>query len=214
MASLVAVADMAGVSKDVARTKMDVMYEKHLRTVQPSVSDLNVLCHGDGWVNNMLFRGHEVRLIDFQMTRYAPPAFDVAFLLHLSLPRRLRQAALPSFLCHYYVSLGRTLRQHDVDVAQVLPWRDFCASFRQFRDSAVLFSALNHSLSLMSGEVLKTVMQTSGYEGFKVFMTQDRNDEARKSFQADSAFSEWVGDDLRDIVDDFVLPDIEQPSIQ
>ena len=44
-------------------------------------SEYNVLTHCDFWTNNMLFRGDEARLIDFQLTYFTSPVVDLMLFL-------------------------------------------------------------------------------------------------------------------------------------
>ncbi|XP_053635501.2 uncharacterized protein [Cherax quadricarinatus] len=68
----------------------------------------DVICHGDCWNNNMLFRYNkegdpvEVMLLDLQLNRVASPATDLSYLLYTSLHGRDRQANWQDFLSSYY----------------------------------------------------------------------------------------------------------------
>nr|XP_053635499.1 uncharacterized protein LOC128690800 [Cherax quadricarinatus] len=68
----------------------------------------DVICHGDCWNNNMLFRYNkegdpvEVMLLDLQLNRVASPATDLNYFLYTSLHGRDRQANWQDFLTCYY----------------------------------------------------------------------------------------------------------------
>ncbi|ROT71080.1 hypothetical protein C7M84_010599 [Penaeus vannamei] len=67
-----------------------------------------VLCHGDCWNNNVLFRYNEegvpveVMLLDLQMCRLASLATDLTYLFHTSLEGHVRKTNLESFLDTYF----------------------------------------------------------------------------------------------------------------
>lgn len=66
-------------------------------TMRRNENGLNVLVHGDFWLNNIMFKRHSnsIRFLDFQLTIFASPAID----LHL-------------FICS---SLTHDVRMHHVD---------------------------------------------------------------------------------------------------
>ncbi|XP_069690916.1 uncharacterized protein [Periplaneta americana] len=69
----------------------DTVMEKWRLAVTRNDEELNVLCHGDLWLNNMMFRYsddtgevEEVRFVDFQVTYWTSPAVDVHNFIHSS----------------------------------------------------------------------------------------------------------------------------------
>ncbi|KAG7160311.1 uncharacterized protein LOC121876410 [Homarus americanus] len=88
--------------EDFANKSSEVC-NKQLGAIPP----FDVVCHGDCWSNNMLFRYEEgvpaeVRLLDFQEWRRASPAIDLNFFLYTSLDGPTRKDNLLSFLGTYY----------------------------------------------------------------------------------------------------------------
>lgn len=65
--------------------------------VKPSREHRNVVCHGDAWLSNMMFKKNrkgkivECKFVDFQAARYCPPAQDVMAVLHLTTSRAVRK---------------------------------------------------------------------------------------------------------------------------
>ncbi|KAK4309907.1 hypothetical protein Pmani_018488 [Petrolisthes manimaculis] len=97
-----------------------------LRKNKPRVSELfseslesrppfQVVCHGDCWNNNLLFKYNDegdpidVRLLDLQICRFASPATDLNYLLYTSLNGNDRKQHLDSYLRSYYEAFSRVL---------------------------------------------------------------------------------------------------------
>lgn len=78
-----------------------------------------VVCHGDCWSNNSLFKydinGNpiEVRLIDWQLTRYASPVTDILYYLFGSVEKNLRDSHYRIFLNTYHHSLSNHLKRSE-----------------------------------------------------------------------------------------------------
>ncbi|MPC74289.1 uncharacterized protein LOC123506481 [Portunus trituberculatus] len=69
-----------------------------------------VVCHGDCWNNNLLFRysetGHpeEAMLLDLQLTSFDVPATDLNYLLYTSMTGDVRKPNIEAFLGSYYTT--------------------------------------------------------------------------------------------------------------
>ncbi|XP_017870863.1 PREDICTED: uncharacterized protein LOC108619068 [Drosophila arizonae] len=75
-----------------------------------------VVCHGDSWNNNFLYKCQpgseepaEVRLIDWQLMRYASPVTDLAYFLFTCTTRDFRRQHYESMLELYYEALRQQL---------------------------------------------------------------------------------------------------------
>lgn len=65
------------------------------------------LSHGDFRVDNMMFTGERVTVIDWQTIQHAPAAFDVAYFLGASLPPAIRRTYEDDLLRGYHEELRR-----------------------------------------------------------------------------------------------------------
>ncbi|KAK8735067.1 hypothetical protein OTU49_017443 [Cherax quadricarinatus] len=96
--------------KDFAPSSSDVFLEQ-IKKSPP----FDVLCHGDCWNNNILFKYDEtgvpvdVRLLDFQISRKASPATDLNYFMYTSFNGPERKDNLETFLNVYYESLREVL---------------------------------------------------------------------------------------------------------
>ncbi|XP_059053096.1 uncharacterized protein LOC131847535 [Achroia grisella] len=91
----------------------DTFFQRMVELVTPR-EPIAVICHGDCWTNNFLFRYvdgdiAEMYLVDFQLVRYASPALDLAYLMYLCLDHQQRSEHLPSLLEYYVDELHRRL---------------------------------------------------------------------------------------------------------
>lgn len=86
-----------------------------------------VLCHGDVWNNNILFKYNksipvEIRLLDWQITRYASPVCDLTYYLFCCTHKKLRDDHYEEFLQIYHKSLSTLLRKLGSDPEKLFPY--------------------------------------------------------------------------------------------
>ncbi|CAH0562112.1 unnamed protein product [Brassicogethes aeneus] len=84
----------------------DSFFEKMINLVSDT-GPLSVLCHGDCWTNNILFKlddskGLKVCFIDFQLCRHGSIALDLANLIYCCTTRNLRDLHLKEMLGRYH----------------------------------------------------------------------------------------------------------------
>nr|XP_017035199.1 uncharacterized protein LOC108083784 [Drosophila kikkawai] len=116
------------------RLRLEAYFSRgsYFELLLPLVSGSNcepfaVICHGDCWNNNILYqRGEEgelkdVRLIDWQLMRYASPITDLAYFLFTCTSRGFRQRQLNQVLEEYYLELGQHLRRLGEQVDLLMP---------------------------------------------------------------------------------------------
>lgn len=91
--------------------------ERILNLMKINDDKLNVLLHGDSWVNNFMFRydssGNpvEVKFVDFQISFINSPAIDLQYFIFSSTNPRLRFTHIDTFLRIYYNSFEETLKR-------------------------------------------------------------------------------------------------------
>ncbi|XP_014102554.1 uncharacterized protein [Bactrocera oleae] len=98
----------------------DHFTERVLESVYPLRGNVNVLNHGDLWVNNMFFKYEsnstkfkaptEVRFIDFQLCYYGSIGFDINYFLNTSIQLDVLKNHRGSLIETYYDGLVRTLK--------------------------------------------------------------------------------------------------------
>ncbi|CAH0402575.1 unnamed protein product [Chilo suppressalis] len=93
----------------------DTFFQTMVDLVTPK-EPLAVICHGDCWTNNFLFRYvdgdiAEMYLVDFQLARYASPALDLAYVTYMCLEKPQRDEHLSSLLEYYADELHKRLME-------------------------------------------------------------------------------------------------------
>ncbi|XP_058824094.1 uncharacterized protein LOC131684872 [Topomyia yanbarensis] len=79
-------------------------------------SKLAVICHGDCWTNNILYKYDEngsiseTCFVDFQLIRYGSLALDLAYLIYCCTDASLRKANLQNWLQIYHQQLAKSLK--------------------------------------------------------------------------------------------------------
>ncbi|XP_058443605.1 uncharacterized protein LOC131425603 [Malaya genurostris] len=106
-----------------------------------------VLCHGDCWNNNMLFK-HEkgspvdFRLLDWQICRYASPALDLMYLIFTSSNKAFRDQHYQSLIDLYHRSLSDFLRRLGSDPERLFPREALDQQLKQFGRFGLLMAVL------------------------------------------------------------------------
>lgn len=99
--------------------KIEKLSGKLYKIMYSSILDkdtkFNVMCHGDLWINNLMFKYDScdrvcgVKLIDLQTVRYTSPVMDILHFIYSSTLAELRKYHLDSLLCDYMNSLMNSL---------------------------------------------------------------------------------------------------------
>lgn len=105
-----------------AAHKLQTLRGRTFYTLQSLVSPkepLSVLCHGDFWINNLVFHYSDdekscvddVKFIDVQVARYSSLAVDILHFLYTSLEPNILRDYYDDLLNEYYMSLSETLQR-------------------------------------------------------------------------------------------------------
>uniref|UniRef100_A0A1B6LGH6 CHK kinase-like domain-containing protein n=1 Tax=Graphocephala atropunctata TaxID=36148 RepID=A0A1B6LGH6_9HEMI len=101
---------------ELLSNKQDI-WDSLVESFKPREDRLNVLNHGDFWVNNMLFKYNhsgvvtEAKLIDFAVPRYMSPAADIVYFIWSSANEEVREDRIEELVDVYLHSLNTTLEQ-------------------------------------------------------------------------------------------------------
>ncbi|XP_073983309.1 uncharacterized protein [Rhodnius prolixus] len=96
--------------------------EKIVNLMKLDETKFSVLCHGDCWVNNMLFKYGldaktpiSVKFIDFQVSFFNSPAFDLKYFLASSTNLEVRRNSIPELLKIYHETLLKQLELYSYE---------------------------------------------------------------------------------------------------
>ncbi|KAH8415482.1 hypothetical protein KR222_000787, partial [Zaprionus bogoriensis] len=92
---------------------------------------LSVVCHGDLWLNNLMFRTQpeEVIFFDLQAMRRTSPVFDILHFIYTSTRRQLRDVHTDTLLAAYVEALHRELGQQLRHTTAARELAELCEAF-------------------------------------------------------------------------------------
>lgn len=148
------VSDNAVLTEKMQKIKTDFFAIVAECLADGAAEPFGVLCHGDYWNNNMMYRyGRgkvpvEACLIDWQITQFCSPAIDISYFLYSSTEQNLRHKHYEEVLRAYYDSLAETLHRLGSDADKLFRWEDLLEQMQKFaRYGFVLAFMLLHIVS-------------------------------------------------------------------
>ncbi|XP_071450056.1 uncharacterized protein [Hetaerina americana] len=179
-------------------------WKEIFRAVRPSERYLNVLCHGDTWANNIMFRegsggNVEVVLVDFQQYRYAPPVMDILFFLHSTTRREFRDRHLEDLLQYYREALSSVVSPELAD--QLLPLDDLRKSAEELRVFGRLLATSLLSVVLLSDEEGIEAPESDGKGDFIENMVRNRSEDVLRGIAKDDSTKERILESFQEFLE-------------
>lgn len=166
-------------------------YHMMLESVRPTKDQRNVLCHGDLWSNNMLFKDNEdggtstCKLVDFQLVGYACYAMDVMQLLHLNTTAATRQRLEKELIELYHSVLADNLRRGGLEENRIIGLEEVFRDTESKRICGLVAAVQYFPIALLNKELaleyckdvdkLEEYMYTSRKDFVLRAMTLDEN---------------------------------------
>lgn len=96
-----------------------------------------VIGHGDCWNNNLMFSGSEgdpteIRILDWQQTRFGSPMLDVMYFLFTSTDRQLRDQHMEQLLADYHRACSTLIRACGSDAERLFSFADVRQQIKEF----------------------------------------------------------------------------------
>ncbi|KAE8573137.1 uncharacterized protein [Halyomorpha halys] len=180
--------------------------EQVLDKLKPSQVHTNALSHSDMWGNNIMYKYdngnlEEACIIDFQLTTYKPPAFDVLFFLHNCTARDLR-TSYDTYLSKYYFSaLSKQLAQSNINIDDIMSWTDFEEQKKEYLPIVLATVPMYLSFILMPVHVINDVMNND--TEFCRYFLEDRTEYAIQAMNESTFYRERVLESLMELFDYF-----------
>lgn len=95
----------------------DTMMNKVFKLAKRNDSRFNVLCHGDMWSNNIMFKYNEndkveeAILVDFQMCNYNSPMLDLHYFIYSSTQHDIKMNRVDHIIQYYHQQLVANLKK-------------------------------------------------------------------------------------------------------
>ncbi|XP_077291488.1 uncharacterized protein LOC143914944 [Arctopsyche grandis] len=90
----------------------------------------NVICHGDCWINNFMFKYEDdkvadMKFVDWQIVRLASPITDIAYMMFSSTDEQLRSDCYTRSLDLYYETLDKNITRMGCKTTECYPLEAF-----------------------------------------------------------------------------------------
>lgn len=108
------------------------LYQQMYNCVEENDEKWKVLCHGDLWINNLMFKSNDVKLIDLQSMRYTSLVIDIQHLIYSSTESDVRLKHYDEIISIYHKYLIKHL--------ELLLKQDYLDNFKQLENE---FSVVN-----------------------------------------------------------------------
>lgn len=188
-------------------------FPETLRTIfkfaEPSKKYKNVVSHGDLWVNNCMFKYKfskptDCKFIDYQLSRFSPPAFDLVQLIFINSTDNFRVIYLDDVLNTYCDTFETELKNAKLDPS-ILPRSEIIESFKEFYLIGLIEACVFGHLTLLPPTLSSNILGSS--EEYDKFMNQSRVETCLKAFEEDY-YRERMTEILTEIIENFIIPNI------
>lgn len=166
--------------------------------VKPSDKFYNVICHGDLWNSNILFKYDDENnpvkclLLDFQAIRYTVPAHDFLYFIRFNVGTDKEKCT--QLAKHYHECLAHCLKENNIDVNSYMTFDAFMESIDYITPFVIIQSSAFATLSLMN---FYNIMNDQKL--IAEFLYEDRSELSIKGYRTLEEFRKIIDIHLKDL---------------
>lgn len=147
----------------------------------------------------------DVRLVDFQLARYAPPAYDLMILLFMTTSKSFRQCHLKDICDNYYESLREELDRLGLDVNYELPKDQFLDSIEHYKLAGMIECLLFSHLTLLPESQTDKMFANSDEFAQFILDGEKRSAVCVDCFKKDEEYRSRLTEIIIELVDTHIL---------
>lgn len=148
--------------------------------------------HGDLWARNMLYRYNEdltpseCQFVDYQLTRYCPPALDLTMLIYHSVDDLTFKTDYDNLLEYYYTCLQDFLKPTELDLDQIMPRDVYLKSCKAYLHCAKTIKVVYRPMSASNDDAYKNLCKDM--VKFERVTFEDRTEYVLENFENDLGY--------------------------
>ncbi|XP_077295764.1 uncharacterized protein LOC143917993 [Arctopsyche grandis] len=166
----------------------------HKYIASKSATPYDVICHGDCWTNNIMFKYEngkpvDMKFIDWQIARACSPVTDLSYMIYLSTDAPMRAKYNSGLFNVYYDTIGKQLTYFGCNIEECYPRAIFDDHLKEFLPYGLLMSTM----------VIPIMLCNKGTELDVVEMCKVDTSTAKTT-----QYTKKIKDRLNGVVDDFI----------
>ncbi|XP_077291577.1 uncharacterized protein LOC143914992 [Arctopsyche grandis] len=189
-----AIIDDASKAKKLLSFSENGVEKFHKYIASESAAPYDVICHGDCWNNNILFKYTngtpvDMKFVDWQVARSCSPITDLSNLIYCTTDVLIRAKYNTQLFNIYYEVIRKQLTYFDCDVEECYPRAVFENHLKEFLPYGLLMSTIS----------LPIILSNKGTELDVVDMFETDDSNAKKL-----PYTELSIERMKGVVDDFI----------
>lgn len=143
------------------------------------------------------------RLVDFQLSRYAPPALDVMTIICMTTTNEFRKNNNNNLMEIYYDALSKELDRNEFDVIDILPLETFQESCEYFTEAGLIETALFGHMILLPPDAITDI--TSSSEAYEEFIKTTKIGICMEVFETHDVYRYRMTEVISLLIDNYIL---------